>query len=77
MAAELDVTRGSINRWLQWYEADGIEGLVSIVGGKATTMRAMAEKTADLVTAKTGRSIPCRTQSTKLASYRRFYRDWA
>jgi transposase len=28
MAAELDVTRGSINRWLQWYEADGIEGLV-------------------------------------------------
>jgi transposase len=28
MAEELDVTRGSINRWLQWYEADGIEGLV-------------------------------------------------
>ena len=56
---------------------DGIEGLISIVGGKATTMRAMAEKTADLVTAKTGRSIPCRTQSTKLAPYRRFYRDWA
>lgn len=27
MAEELDVTRGSINRWLQWYEADGIEGL--------------------------------------------------
>lgn len=28
MAAELDVTRGAINRWLQWYEADGVEGLV-------------------------------------------------
>ena len=28
LAAELDVTRGSVNRWLQWYEADGIEGLV-------------------------------------------------
>jgi transposase len=28
MAEELGVTRGSINRWLQWYEADGIEGLV-------------------------------------------------
>lgn len=27
MAEELDVTRGSINRWLQWYEADGIDGL--------------------------------------------------
>lgn len=32
MAAWLDVTRGSINRWLQWYEADGVEGLVT---GKA------------------------------------------
>lgn len=29
MAAELDVTRGAINRWLQWYEADGVEGLVT------------------------------------------------
>lgn len=27
MAAELDVTRGSINRWLQWYNAAGLEGL--------------------------------------------------
>lgn len=29
LAAELDVTRGSINRWLQWYEAMGIDGLVT------------------------------------------------
>ena len=28
MAQELDVTRGSINRWLQRYEANGIDGLV-------------------------------------------------
>lgn len=27
LAATLDVTRGSVNRWLQWYEAIGIEGL--------------------------------------------------
>lgn len=27
LAQELDVTRGSINRWLQWYEADGLNGL--------------------------------------------------
>ena len=27
LAAELDVTRGFINRWIQWYEAIGIEGL--------------------------------------------------
>lgn len=27
LAAQLDVTRGSVNRWLQWYQAIGIEGL--------------------------------------------------
>ena len=27
LAAELDVSRGSVNRWLQWYEAIGVEGL--------------------------------------------------
>jgi transposase len=27
MAAELDVTRGSVNRWLQWYNARGADGL--------------------------------------------------
>jgi transposase len=26
-AAQLDVTRGSVNRWLQWFEAAGTEGL--------------------------------------------------
>lgn len=29
LAAELGVTRGSVNRWLQWYEADGTDGLVT------------------------------------------------
>lgn len=29
LAAEAGVTRGSVNRWLQWYEAMGIEGLVT------------------------------------------------
>lgn len=27
LSAELDVTRGSINRWLQWFDADGTDGL--------------------------------------------------
>ena len=27
IAAEADVTRGSVNRWLQWYDADHVEGL--------------------------------------------------
>jgi transposase len=26
-AARLEVTRGSVNRWLQWFEADGTDGL--------------------------------------------------
>lgn len=29
LAVELDVTRGSVNRWLQWYEALGVEGLIT------------------------------------------------
>jgi transposase len=29
LASELGVTRGSVNRWLQWYEAAGIDGLVT------------------------------------------------
>jgi len=29
LAAELGVTRGSVNRWLQWYEAAGVDGLVT------------------------------------------------
>ena len=29
LAAELDGTRGSVNRWLQWYDALGVEGLIS------------------------------------------------
>lgn len=27
IAAECDVTRGSVNRWLQWYDAEHIDGL--------------------------------------------------
>ncbi len=29
IAVELDVTRGAVNRWLQWYEAMGVGGLVT------------------------------------------------
>lgn len=30
IAIELGVTRGSVNRWLQWYETDGLDGLVTV-----------------------------------------------
>lgn len=40
---------------------DGVHGLISIVGGKLTTYRLMAEKTVDLICAKIGNATPCRT----------------
>jgi glycerol-3-phosphate dehydrogenase len=54
-------------------ERDGVEGMVSLIGGKATTMRAMAEETADLICHKVGRRIACQTRTTPLLPYRRFY----
>lgn len=53
---------------------EGVEGLVTLLGGKATTMRAMAEKTADLICSKTGRvNRPCRTHKMPLLPYRAYY----
>ena len=40
---------------------DGVDNLVSIVGGKLTTYRLMAEQTADVVSRKLGVSQPCTT----------------
>ncbi len=55
-------------------ERDHLEGLISVIGGKATTLRAMAETVADLICKKTGRSRACRTRETQLLSYRLFYK---
>jgi glycerol-3-phosphate dehydrogenase len=52
---------------------DGVQGLVTIVGGKTSTSRAMAETTADLVCSKLDIRAPCRTRETRLESYRAFY----
>lgn len=52
-------------------ERDGVEGIISLVGGKATTIRAMAEEAADLICRKTGRNIACTTATTPLLPYRR------
>ena len=71
---ETDPTRISrASEVIDHAEADGMEGLLSVVGGKATTMRAMAQKVADRVCAKTGRQIPCTTEHTVLLHYRRFF----
>ena len=54
-------------------ETDNIDGLVTITGGKATTLRAMAEKTADVVCQKLGLAVPCLTKDVPLLSYREYY----
>ena len=45
---------------------DGVKGLVTIVGGKLTTYRLMAEKTADLVAQKLGVNRVCETAERPL-----------
>lgn len=55
-------------------ETHGVDGLVTITGGKATTLRMMAEKTVDLVCEKLGVEAECVTEGYKLLSYREYYR---
>ncbi len=45
---------------------NGLGGFITITGGKLTTCRLMAEKTVDLVCAKMGISVPCRTHMEPL-----------
>lgn len=52
----------------------GPEGLFTIIGGKATVLRAMAEKTADVLCAKAGIVAPCRTGDFALPSWRDYFR---
>ena len=54
---------------------DGLEGFGTVVGGKATVLRAMAEKAADAVCAALGVTEPCRTREAVLPSWRDYYRD--
>ncbi len=52
---------------------EGIEGFVTITGGKATTARAMAEATADVVCRKLGVDAPCRTREVVLLPHTAYY----
>jgi glycerol-3-phosphate dehydrogenase len=53
-------------------ERDNVEGFVTIAGGKMSTARIMAEKTADVVTRRFDLNIPCRTRDVPLVSFRRY-----
>jgi len=65
----------SLTRTFKWFdhEEQGAPGLFTITGGKATTCRLMAEKTADLVCQKLGVPTICRTKDLELDSYRQYY----
>jgi glycerol-3-phosphate dehydrogenase len=56
-------------------ERDGVQGFVTITGGKTTTFRLMAEAAVDAVCAHLGVERPCRTQDEPLpgSEDRRFY----
>ena len=53
---------------------DGMEGFITITGGKATTCRVMAEKTCDTVCQNLGINVECQTMNNPLVSYREYYR---
>lgn len=55
------------------HSREGVDGFVTITGGKTATARAMAEKTADLVCQKLGVQAECRTREVILRSHRAFY----
>jgi glycerol-3-phosphate dehydrogenase len=60
-------------RCLNHAATDGVEGLVTITGGTATTLRAMAEATADLVCAELGVDAPCRTREVVLEPHTAYW----
>ncbi|MFW6223803.1 MAG: FAD-dependent oxidoreductase [Spirochaetota bacterium] len=52
---------------------DGVSGLVSVTGGKATVLRAMAETTVDLICRKVGVDAQCTTADEPLLSHRAYF----
>lgn len=52
---------------------EGVEGFVTITGGKATTLRGMAEMTANVVCQKLGIGEPCRTREVMLLPHTAYY----
>ena len=49
---------------------DGVGGLVTVVGGKFTTYRLMAERAADAVCAQLGVTAPCVTRKFRIVGFR-------
>lgn len=64
-----------VSRTFQCFDhaEEGVEGFVTITGGKATTLRGMAETTADVVAGKLGVEEPCRTREVVLLPHNAYY----
>jgi len=54
-------------------ETDGVEGFITITGGKGTTLRGMAELCANVVCDKLDIDEPCRTRDTVLLPHTAYY----
>ena len=67
------VSKTPVWRWQARFMDEGVEGFVTITGGKATTLRGMAEATADVVCGKLGLDMPCRTHEEVLLPYAAYY----
>lgn len=52
---------------------DGVPGLLSVTGGKATVLRAMAEKTVDTLCGILGDDTPCTTAEAELLPHRAYF----
>ncbi len=54
-------------------DSDGVEGFVTITGGKGTTLRGMAELCANVICGKLGIEAECRTRETVLLPHTAYY----
>lgn len=57
------------------HQPEGVAGMATLIGGKATVLRAMAQQAADHVCAVAGFDEPCRTRDFVLPSWRDYYRE--
>ena len=79
VARPLIATRGAdareLSRTFECFDhaGDGVNGFVTITGGKTTTARAMAERVSDIVSQKLNIRAECRTRDVPLTSYRSFF----
>lgn len=75
LIAKSDADARTMSRTFECFDhaSDGVDGFLTIAGGKTTTARAMAERVADIACKKLGITAECRTRDVPLASYRLFY----